>query len=614
MSDEPVDLATAAPFRIGGLTVDPGLREVSGGVGEPEALEPRVMQVFVALARANGAIVGRDALVAQCWEARIVGDDSINRVVSRLRRLAADRGATFQIQTITRAGYRLIGDVAPVVPPAPPASAHAGPVRRSPGWWVAAAAAIVIVAAAAAWRHWSAPSLARPVVDVAAFVPAAGVDPALAPALQAETASFLANEKFYGVAMAAGNTADWHLGGTIAPAGNDIVVFARLTRPGSDVAVVELRIQRDAHAPMLARALGLRIGRTAGCTLLGVANPELTGGYVEAAMPAFAASCSAWHDKTTSLALRIDRFRDAATALPRSAYFRARLGEMLGDQAAEQPADAARLRAEGNGFVAAAAAIDPTQPHLFLARARLRPANDFTGREAMLAQAVAARPSDCACEFGDTSTFLSMVGRNAEARALAARAREKEPKNIVWMRRAGEAAAAAGAFDAADAQLAEVATLLPDPSTLDDARMNLAVWSGRWPLALAMAARQPQAELRTAQATLITALATHDPARVHAAARPFLARARTPANDRATVAALAMAGEPDAAVAAADRFLAAHPLSLAVVFEPSFAAARATPAFAALARKVGLIAYWRTSRHRPDLCAAAQAPRFCATI
>ena len=44
------------------------------------------MQVLVALAAADGAIVGRDDLTRRCWEGRVVGEDAINRVISRLRR------------------------------------------------------------------------------------------------------------------------------------------------------------------------------------------------------------------------------------------------------------------------------------------------------------------------------------------------------------------------------------------------------------------------------------------------------------------------------------------------------------------------------------------------
>ncbi|MBC7520787.1 MAG: winged helix-turn-helix domain-containing protein, partial [Sandarakinorhabdus sp.] len=124
---EQIDLAHAAPFRLGPLVVEPGLRQVVDAAGASETIEPRVMQVLVVLAMANGGIVSRDDLVRKCWEGRIVGDDSINRVIARLRKLADDPGAGgFHIETITKVGYRLIGPVELV------ASQQPGPLTRRP--------------------------------------------------------------------------------------------------------------------------------------------------------------------------------------------------------------------------------------------------------------------------------------------------------------------------------------------------------------------------------------------------------------------------------------------------------------------------------------------------
>ncbi|MBV9061399.1 MAG: winged helix-turn-helix domain-containing protein, partial [Alphaproteobacteria bacterium] len=66
-----------------------------------------MMQVLVALARANGAVLSRDELIRQCWGGRIVGDDAINRCVSKVRQLADLGGKAFEIETIPRVGYRL---------------------------------------------------------------------------------------------------------------------------------------------------------------------------------------------------------------------------------------------------------------------------------------------------------------------------------------------------------------------------------------------------------------------------------------------------------------------------------------------------------------------------
>lgn len=106
-----IDLAHEADFTIGRLLVRPSHREIVSPGGLPEIQEPRVMQVLVALYRAGGGILSRDDLVHQCWEGRIVGDDAINRVMSRLRRAAHEAGDAFRIETVTKVGYRLVTNI-----------------------------------------------------------------------------------------------------------------------------------------------------------------------------------------------------------------------------------------------------------------------------------------------------------------------------------------------------------------------------------------------------------------------------------------------------------------------------------------------------------------------
>ena len=103
--NQPIDLAREAAFALGAFEVRPATREVIVG-GVPEDLEPRVMQVLVALARRRGAVVSRDELILSCWGGRAVGDDAINRCIARIRRLSETHGG-FSLETIPRVGYRL---------------------------------------------------------------------------------------------------------------------------------------------------------------------------------------------------------------------------------------------------------------------------------------------------------------------------------------------------------------------------------------------------------------------------------------------------------------------------------------------------------------------------
>jgi DNA-binding winged helix-turn-helix (wHTH) protein len=118
----PVRLAREPDFRLGAMTIRPSLCEVSIRGGR-ERLQPRVMQVLVALARAEDRVVSRDALIESCWGGRIVGEDAINRCIGRLRRLAETCEDGFSIETLARVGYRLTA--AQVCEPSPVAASTA---------------------------------------------------------------------------------------------------------------------------------------------------------------------------------------------------------------------------------------------------------------------------------------------------------------------------------------------------------------------------------------------------------------------------------------------------------------------------------------------------------
>ncbi len=77
------------------------------------------MRVLVALASAKGKVLSRDDLIELCWDGQIVGNNAVDRVISRLRQVFSDLSAdAVRIDTITKVGFRLIG-IAPDLPAAP---------------------------------------------------------------------------------------------------------------------------------------------------------------------------------------------------------------------------------------------------------------------------------------------------------------------------------------------------------------------------------------------------------------------------------------------------------------------------------------------------------------
>lgn len=149
----PIVLAHELPFRVGDAEFHPATREILFG-GETAIIEPRVMQLLVALHRADGGVVSKDDLAALCWEGRIVGEDAINRVVSRARSVGEKRaGGQFRIETITKVGYRLVtanGQALDALHPATPE-----PTERTIGRRDLVIAGTAVTALAAAGIGWT---------------------------------------------------------------------------------------------------------------------------------------------------------------------------------------------------------------------------------------------------------------------------------------------------------------------------------------------------------------------------------------------------------------------------------------------------------------------------
>ena len=105
------DLALRPDLQLGRMLVSPSRRLVEGPGGHSH-LEPLIMQVFLLLLDAGGKVVTRNELFDQCWGGVIVGDDSLNRAIAKVRRTSAQVApGLLEIETFPRTGYRLTGEI-----------------------------------------------------------------------------------------------------------------------------------------------------------------------------------------------------------------------------------------------------------------------------------------------------------------------------------------------------------------------------------------------------------------------------------------------------------------------------------------------------------------------
>lgn len=101
------DLTT---FQLGRWTVDPSRNQLING-RKSVTLEPRVMDVLVALANAGTATSSRDELLAQVWPGVHVVEGVLARAIYQLRLALGDEAG--RVETVRGRGYRLTEPVRP---------------------------------------------------------------------------------------------------------------------------------------------------------------------------------------------------------------------------------------------------------------------------------------------------------------------------------------------------------------------------------------------------------------------------------------------------------------------------------------------------------------------
>jgi TolB-like protein/DNA-binding winged helix-turn-helix (wHTH) protein/Tfp pilus assembly protein PilF len=153
-------LTADSPRRIGGWLADPAANRIDRD-GVTVRIEPKAMEVLMALADRAGCVIGREELLQTVWPGVVVGDEALTQAVIKLRKALGDNPrAPSYIETISKRGYRLIAPVGGVEGPAP-ASLAPAPARRRRLPAPSALIAILIAVAAAGFAVRSAVQPAR---------------------------------------------------------------------------------------------------------------------------------------------------------------------------------------------------------------------------------------------------------------------------------------------------------------------------------------------------------------------------------------------------------------------------------------------------------------------
>lgn len=98
-------------FRVGAMLVQPECLSVSLD-GNETTLEPRMMEVLVALAEHAGEVVSAEQLLIEVWRGTFYGDNPVHKAIAYLRKaFGDDLKSPRYIETIRKRGYRLIAKV-----------------------------------------------------------------------------------------------------------------------------------------------------------------------------------------------------------------------------------------------------------------------------------------------------------------------------------------------------------------------------------------------------------------------------------------------------------------------------------------------------------------------
>lgn len=98
-------------LKIGDFVLDPWRNLLTSAEGDT-TLEPKVVDVLMALAAQPGVVLSRDHLIEAVWKAEFGADERLTRAISLLRKAFHDeRGTPRYVETVPKRGYRLVAAV-----------------------------------------------------------------------------------------------------------------------------------------------------------------------------------------------------------------------------------------------------------------------------------------------------------------------------------------------------------------------------------------------------------------------------------------------------------------------------------------------------------------------
>jgi hypothetical protein len=508
-----------------------------------------------------------------------------------------------------------------------PLSMSAKPVAKSPGgWrqrrWAATGTAALVAVAAGAFiyvRLSGGSGSLEPKVAVGHFSLASPDLPKALPAMvgQEIVAAFGAENAVTVVSPGDSNAtkSPFVMDGSASHLGNSVRITVNLKNQRSGVVLWSGAYEHETADAIAARQAAVAASQVVRCGLWGASSYRAR--MSDQALSLYFKWCNEHWSGSTNPTAELDAARRVTVAVPDFSFGWSALALATVPLAAAQSPEAERLRAEGRVAARKSMELDGQNPEGNMALAGLLPLDRYDEREALLTKALSVRPTECGCERQAYGDFLASVGRMVEAAEQYERARDMRPLAPFSNLRFAQALYMIGRNDEADKLLKSTIALWPDATSLKLLEMKSALWTRRYDEAIAIL-RTPDLPLTSTQRqTLAAAFDALKSGRPELREKSVAELARFAAdpryNDKLVVGLLAALGAREAAIGAAAGLVRNRGLLDAeVLFEPNLAAARSEARYADLVRRLGLLAYWRSARHAPDICRDSGRPGFCS--
>jgi DNA-binding winged helix-turn-helix (wHTH) protein/tetratricopeptide (TPR) repeat protein len=635
-----IDLAREPQFSLGELKVRPSRREVETGEVR-QVLQPRIMQVLVALAHPSSDVVSQDELISRCWGGLTVGEDAVARCISQLRRIAASwPEPPFQIETIPGVGYRMTPTAVAAQPSGTAAPAGAPPRQGRAPWLALAGAGILAVLAVTAilglhpWPR-ARSTTPNPTIAVLGFQPvgAGAGEKALAAALQRRVADALSS---YNVTVVSGPGAgaDFTVDGRVADTDGRLHVIADLTDPHSHVLVYSFDTtvpddpKGDVASEVASHVAGSLEPFQISSTLRG---KQTAADYVLIARANHAVDNLGW-------LADLDQLRKLADRHPEDADVRASVA-IAAIKAAEAPPPDQRpqLIQLARESIARAERLNPNSAGIPFAKALLQngPLSD-PEREGLFRKSLSLNP-DSPIAYMELGATMLRLGRTEEGAGLIKRAAQLDPMSYALVSSAVAELFWAGRVQDANQVLDHLARTWPDSERVAFSRYSIAFVSGDMEQVLAVdrqyhlsiqadgqrALNHQSVQLGGQRALTVEAARARDASSVQRLADdcaveygrtarktdawicPIALTRLGRLDDAFRLAALAYPDLRGYAPSGADAWLlsgVANAPPTAMLFSPQMKPFRDDPRFWEVAVRTGLVDYWRTTGFWPDFC------------